>query len=419
MRIQIFCFSLLLMITGIVYAAAAPIETPKAEVKKEESKAAPEDFSSLGEQPDNVLAEIASHLSDADLARFQLVSRKFRVIGQAEFETRANYLWKHGEIIPNQFHAHEGSVEAVFVSNNGNIISVGADSRIYVWKWDGEKYKKIGSIIDDVNSLMWDTQFSRAENRLVIRHRNNIINVWDVQAGKKINQFEAAGNAIYISVLSPDGMTLAIVRLGIGDIEFWDVVKGAMIKQITSEMTPYHGEIWSLAFSTDGKKLASSSQKSEPVCIWDVETLALENQLAFSQEFVKLLFLPGNKLIAYKSKTEPIERGVNGVTVSVWDVETNKLMAELGLENPTVTYLQDLAFSHDGALVAEGVTGNILPVWYIKTKKIVTVRRLNTKNQIYPLTFSPDDKMLVAGCENGDIVTWKAQPKKKEAKSTK
>ncbi len=35
------------------------------------------------------------------------------------------------------------------------------------------------------------------------------------------------------------------------------------------------------------------------------------------------------------------------------------------------------------------------------------------------LAFSPDDKMLVAGCLNGDIITWKAQPKNKEVKSTK
>ncbi len=408
MRIQIFCVSLLLMITGIVYAAV-PIGTPKVEAKKEEPKSAPEDFSSLAGQPDNVLAEIASHLSNEDLARFQLVSRKFRDIGQTEFEKRPSYLWKHGEIIQESFHAHEGPVYSLFVSNNGNIISVGYDDRIDVWQWDGKQYTKIREMIDDVNSVIFHARFSRAANRLVLSHANNIINVWDIQAGKKIKQFDIGVS--YFVVLSPDGTTIAS-RSAAEDIEFWDVVKGVRTKQITAAMTGYHVEIGSLAFSTDGKKLASSSQsEDEPVLIWNVETLKQENQFTFNKKYVSFLFLPDNKLIAYQYEIEPTP------TYLIWDVETNELIANLDLKDPGVKSLRDLAFSHDGALVAEGVKGDILPVWYVRTKKIV--QTLHTKNQILSLAFSPDDKMLVAGCENGDIITWKTQPKKKEAKSTK
>ncbi len=415
MRIQIFCFSLLLMINGIVYAAV-PIGTPKVEAKKEEPKSAPEDFSSLAGQPDNVLAEIASHLSNADLARFQLVSRKFRAIGQAEFERRlgaTGYLWAKGEIIPNQFHAHEGLVNSVFVANNGNIVSVGrTDHHISVWKWDGTAYKKIRQMTDDVDYndyFILHAEFSPVENRLVLLHSNNLINVWDIQEGKKIKQFDI-GDVGKVR-LSPDGTTLAARRFATDDIELWDVVKGTKTKQITAAMTGYHGGIYSLAFSTDGKKLASSSQGKEPVCIWNVETLAQENKFTFNQNWANLLFLSGNKLIA---DTTGYELGGSPVEL-IWDVETDKLIAKLGLKGPE--FVVALAFTHDGSLVAEGTEQGSLPVWYIRAKEIV--RKLNIEGFILSLKFSPDDKMLVAGCENGDIVTWKAQPKKKEAKSTK
>ncbi len=415
MKIQIFCFSLMLITAGLIYAAV-PKEMPKEPSKQEEPKTSPQDFKRLEDLPDFELSNIASKLPYADLGRFEGVSSRFQKIAQAEFKNRlgdAGYLWAKGEIIPNQFHAHEVVVNSVFVSNNGSIVSVGStDRHISVWKWDGTVYKKIRQMTDDFNYnyyFIFQAEFSPAENRLVLRHAHNIINVWDVQAGKKINQFNIGVS--YFVALSPNGTTIAS-RSEAENIEFWDAVKGVKTKQITAAMTGYRDEIRYLAFSTDGKKLASSSQsEDEPVLIWNVETLALENKFKFNKEYADLLFLPDNKLIAYQHETEPPP------TYLIWDVETSELIGNLEVNVRGVKQLRHLAFSHDGALVAEGVTGNILPVWSIRTKKIV--QTLHTKNQILSLAFSPDDKMLVAGCENGDIVTWKAQPKKKEAKSTK
>jgi len=179
MRIQIFFFNLWLLSAGVIYVTAVPTGAPK-------------DAKQLEDLPDYDLKNIAANFSDADLARFQLVSKRFRAIGQTEFENRASYLWKKGKIIENTFLAHAGPVFKVFVLNHGRIVSVGENKRIYVWEWDGEKYKKIRLMADDVKDQLISARFSFKNNILVLCHKNNennIINAWDVLAGGKINEF--------------------------------------------------------------------------------------------------------------------------------------------------------------------------------------------------------------------------------------
>ena len=70
MKIQIFCFGLMLVLAGIIYAAEKQFEVPQPVAqKKEEPQTLSEDFNLLKGQPDHILKKIASNLSDADLKR--------------------------------------------------------------------------------------------------------------------------------------------------------------------------------------------------------------------------------------------------------------------------------------------------------------------------------------------------------------
>ncbi len=384
----------------MLHSAAVPIEPSKEPPQKEQPPAVPEEFMALIGQSDEALSSFAAGLSDADLARFQRVSRRFYVIGHAEFETRASYLWKYGEIIPETFHAHEDIAE-VFVTKDGNIVSVGlTDRNIYVWKWDGETYKQIKHIVDDVNSNLADAKFSLASNRLVLQHLDDTVSIWDIQAGNKLNQF-TFGNVFRVEI-SPDGSKLAVTHNSKdGIIEFLDVDKGGLFKRIFTGIkrinTGYHEIIWSIAFSPDGKKLASAATKNNPVKIWNVKTYMKEETFPFDKTFPFLSFLPDGKLIAHP----------DAYPISFWDVQTGVQISSLKYPD---RLLRNIRLSH-GFLLAIDWQDKI-GIYHIQSGKIVRELKIPC---ISTLAFSPNDKMLVAGGWNGDIFTWKI---KLPAKST-
>ncbi len=415
--LMIFCFSLILITAGVVYAAAVPIEAPKVEVKKEEPRAeVPQDFKKLADVdlPDYDLADIASRLTYADLGRFEGVSKQFQKIAEAEFKNRLGelgYLWAKGEVIQKSLHLHEGKVIRAFATTDGSIISVGTDHQIYVWQWDNEtkSYKTIRKITDDVNADISYADFSAVKNWLVLEHVNHLVNVWDVQAIKKINHFNVGyGNCL----LSSDGSTLAVIKLETAHptiVDVWDLATGAS-KEIDI------GVIRAMqifpALSPDGKKLALQEDFPGPITIWNLAINARENKFKFDKRAILMSFLPDGKLITY---TVDVSRD----QISIWDVQLGKEISTLDCRNYDLGFDNSLRLSHGGSLFAVWFPskGKIV-LWHAQSGKVI--RELDISCYVRALDFTPDDKMIIAGCVNGDIMVWQAKlPEKKEAKSTK
>ncbi len=411
--LMIFRFSLILITAGVVYAAAVPSEAPKVEVKKEEPKAeVPQDFKKLADVdlPDYVLADIASRLTYADLGRFEGVSQRFQKIAEAEFKNRlgdTGYLWAKGGIISTTF--HQRGVIGVFATTDCSIISVGDDYRIYVWQWDNQikAYKTIRKITDDVNADISTAGFSPVKNWLVLVHANRLVDVWDVKTAKKINQFRVGnGN----DLLSRDGSTLAVIKLETAHptiVDVWDLATGTS-KEIDTGillmLTP--------TLSPDGKKLAFQENFPGPITVWDLATNARENQFKFDKRAMHMSFSPDGKLITYSVDLIRDQ-------ISIWDVQLGKDISTLDCGNYGLGSDSSLRLSRDGSLfVVRFPSKNKIVLWHTQSGKVI--RELDVSRSVRVLNFSPDNKMIIAGCRNGDIIVWQAKlPEKKEAKSTK
>ncbi len=227
------------------------------------------------------------------------------------------------------------------------------------------------------------------------------------------------GIDVWSLAFSNDGKTLAGGIGGLregrffGEVRFWDPTSGEERKILTGHENP----VMSLAFSHDGKTLASAGGSyGAPVGevrLWDVESGELKKTMAVTEEAVVALAFSPNDMTLASGGTVWREGQVFGGSVSLWDVAT-------GLKKTTLPafpgYVHGVAFSPDGSVLATaGVGPNFdaqIILWDTKTaKSLKTLEPVNKVAQQVTaakcLAYSPDGKTVAAGGASGSLTIWR------------
>jgi WD40 repeat protein len=117
---------------------------------------------------------------------------------------------------------------------------------------------------------------------------------------------------------SPNGK-LIVSSFDTRHVRLWDVATGAA----HSTLEGHRETVWGIAFSPDGKLLASSSLYDRTARLWDVATATARKVLARDLIGVSgVAFSPNGKLVAVSQ--------VNG-TVELWSVATGKSLKVIRL----------------------------------------------------------------------------------------
>ncbi|CAN3978216.1 nSTAND1 domain-containing NTPase [Kitasatospora purpeofusca] len=182
---------------------------------------------------------------------------------------------------------------------------------------------------------------------------------------------------------SPDGKTLATDS---GDVRLWDLATRRQLATL-----PGRG-FTSMAFSPDGKTLATRGGDSV-TRLWDTRTLGPVAE--FTDTWDPVVFSPDGRTLA---------TGGGPGTVQLWDIATRSRLGRLAgaAANSPVS----LAFSPDGATVATGGDPmDTVWLWDVRTStRLATLT--GHSGQVQSVAFGPDGTTLASGATDGTIRLW-------------
>jgi WD40 repeat protein/energy-coupling factor transporter ATP-binding protein EcfA2 len=215
----------------------------------------------------------------------------------------------------------------------------------------------------------------------------------NVRSHSQLRQYLSGHSGGVNSVaFSPDGKTLAS---GSDDntIILWDV--GAS-QSIGPPLTGYSSRVNSIAFSPDGKTLASGSADST-VILWDVATHQPIGQPLTGQ-------LGSVNSVAFSPDGKTLASGGDDNTIILWDVATHQPMGQ-----PVMWHsrsVNSIAFTPDGKLLASGGDDRTIILWDVATHQPTGQPLTGHTGSILSLAFSPDGKTLASGSNDNTIFVW-------------
>jgi WD40 repeat protein len=237
--------------------------------------------------------------------------------------------------------------------------------------------------------------FSPQGDRLAVSGQDNIVRLWDVPGGQPLHALEGHTSWVWDVAFTPDGRTLATGSADDGTVRLWDTASGQLRHMLALN------NVGPVAFSPDGRQLAVVSGGyslhigGSKVLFYDTATGQLLRTLGGYNITLDVAFTPdGHSLIA-----------AGGYEVHTWDVHSGQLRPTQESDTP----VQSVAVSPDGQLMAwgGGEQQYAVQMWDIATGQLLYMLE-EQAGVVHKVLFSPDGQLLATWSDDGLVRLWQA-----------
>ncbi|MFS0519401.1 NB-ARC domain-containing protein [Nostoc sp. UIC 10607] len=159
-----------------------------------------------------------------------------------------------------------------------------------------------------------------------------------------------------------------------------------------SALTRTLGGVLSATFSPDGKRLATSIDNE--ICLWSVANMnQIITYIGHTSWVQSLAFSPNGEILA---------SGSNDQTVRLWNVHTGQCLKTL---RGHTSWVQSLAFSPDGEILASGSKDQTIKLWRVHTGECLRTLSGHSNRVIFT-AFTSNGETLVSGGEDQTVRVW-------------
>ncbi|MFE1744556.1 NB-ARC domain-containing protein [Coleofasciculus sp. H7-2] len=160
-----------------------------------------------------------------------------------------------------------------------------------------------------------------------------------------------------------------------------------------SVFTETFGSILSVAFSPNGKLLATAGETGE-IHLWQVADMKpLLTCKTHLRWILSIAFSPDGQILASSSDDR---------TVKLWDVRDGKCLRTLEGHS---SWVWSIAFSPDGQILASSSDDRTIKLWDVHTGEVLKICRGHA-SLVRSVTFSPDGRTLATGSNDCTVKLW-------------
>jgi WD40 repeat protein len=227
------------------------------------------------------------------------------------------------------------------------------------------------------------------------RHDNGAVCLFDVPTGRHLRSFPLDRIFVDGLALTPDGNTLVASDYA-GTMAVWELATG-------KELRRWQGARGVRVVTPDGKTVIGHG-KGGGMHLWDIDTgKPLQERDGHGGQITAIAFSPDGKWLASSSWNE-------GAAL-LWDLTTGKQKHVLPKHSAKDPHVTGVAFLRDGSGVLSSGSDHVIPVCDPTTAKELRRFTLRNGDQVRKMTLSADGKHLVCSSNAGltvfDVATGK------------